>query len=109
MYRKQSKAALAGLVLMVWALPALGGEYRDPTGFSFTYPDGWVVVTNLTKDQLPPQTRTWLSKNNVDLSRLSMVLIRDGQDEFLENMNVVVDHQEIPVNESALQKIKEMI
>src|SRR5438552_8631895 len=33
---------LVGLILLACGQPAPGGDYVDPAGFSFTYPDGWV-------------------------------------------------------------------
>jgi hypothetical protein len=99
----------AVLSLVIVAIPGVAADYNDSTGFSFTYPDGWVAVTKPGKDidekTIPPEINNWLKKNNVDLNKLCVALIRDGKDEFLENLNVVVTDQEIPVNDASMKKL----
>ena len=75
------------------------------------YPDGWVVLASpannkdLKREEVPPEIQKWMKKNNVDLSKVSMMLVHSGNDDFLENLNVVVDSQQIPVNDATVQKI----
>lgn len=105
--------SLVGLVLLACGPAAAGGDYADPSGFSFTYPEGWVPITRAAMGDvnqfLPDELKHWVAKNQLDLNRLSVVLVRDGGDEFLENLNVVVEGQQIPVNDEAVRKLTEMI
>lgn len=100
---------LLGFILLACGHSALGGDYADPSGFSFTYPDGWVPVSralmNDAAQDLPREAKDWISKNKVDMNRAAMFLIRNGRDEFLENLNVIVEDQQIPVNDD---KVKEL-
>jgi len=88
---------------------AVADEYADPSGFSFTYPEDWFPVTadvvHEGSSALPAEMKSWIAKNNIDLSRVKVVLIRRGHDEFLENMNVVVSTPEIPVSTRTLKKL----
>lgn len=99
---------LLGLILLACGQSALGGDYADPSGFSFTYPDGWIPISRATMNDaaqdMPREMKDWISKNKLDLNRMAMSLVRDGRDEFLENLNVVVENQQIPLDED---KVKE--
>ena len=103
------RCVLAGLVLFACGSPALGDTYTDPSGFSFDYPDGWVPVTWAAVDKgnrgLTDELRVWLSKNNVDLNRISVMLLRAGRDEFLENLNVVVEGQQVLVDDNTVKQL----
>jgi hypothetical protein len=96
-------------VLLTGGEAARAGEYTDPSGFSFTYPDDWVVVTRPTwekgKEGLPPEVKNMIAANKIDLNRVNVVCIRKGHDEFLENLNVVVDNQQIPVSDSSVKQL----
>src|SRR5207302_512213 len=85
---------IAVLVLVISHSLLAGGEFRDPSGYSFTYPDGWFAVAKageaFAPEKLPLNTRDWLQRNNVQLDQIGMMLIRDTNEEFRENMNVVV-------------------
>ncbi len=104
---------LGGLLLIIATQSGMGGEFRDPSGFSFTYPNGWVPITRDKMDDvkqvIPPALKDWIDRNHVDLSRISVMLIRDGHDEFLENLNVVVSDQGFPINDEALKKVPEAV
>jgi hypothetical protein len=109
----QRRFLLVGLILLAWEQSAFGGSYADPSGFSFTYPDGWVAVTRAgmgaVNQAVPREVKSWLSRNKVDLSRVAVVLIRDGRDEFLENLNVVVEGQQLPVDDKTVKKLTDTI
>ena len=65
----------AGLA-MGMARGALAGQYVDPSGFSFTYPEGWVVVSgagNLNTAALPPAAQDWVRRNQSSLSNIEDV------------------------------------
>lgn len=105
---------LAAWIHFALAASAFGGEYSDPSGFSFTYPNGWVAINRASmgdmREVLPEAIRDWVTSNNVDLSRVAVVLLRDAEDEFLENLNVVVDEkQQIPVKDSTVKQLTEMM
>jgi hypothetical protein len=95
------------LAFVSGAAAADGTAYVDPSGFSFSYPRGWVLVAkpNLSQADLPPGIQSWIKKNNVDLSRVSVTVIRNGQGTFLENLNVVVDQQQIPTTAATVKKL----
>jgi hypothetical protein len=87
---------------------AVAGEYRDPAGFSFTYPEGWLAVSEPSKtlvNNAPPEIRSWLDKNRVSLSQVTMVLVRVAPEEFVESLNVVVTPQEIPIKQETIAKL----
>lgn len=101
--------SLVGSILLAYGAVACGGSYADPSGFSFTYPDGWVPITRAVMGDanqfVPPEVKDWIARNKVDLSRVAVTLIRNGQDDFLENLNVVVDPQQIPVNDKTVKEL----
>jgi hypothetical protein len=106
----------AVLALSMVLLPArwtFGGEYSDPSGFSFTYPEGWFVAKSAhdAKDsiQVPPEIKSWMEKNNVDLGKASVILVRQGDEDFLENLNVVVTNGELAVSEHGLNELLKML
>ncbi len=100
----------AGLVLVCVGNPALGGEYTDPSGFSFTYPDDWVVVTREiladARKQVGPDVKDWLAKTNMDLNRIRVAVFRKGHD---ENLNVIVNDKELPVNDRSVQELRNVL
>ena len=89
------------------AAAAVAGEYRDPSGFSFTYPDGWFAAgkfENLAK--LPPELARWIANNHIDLKQVAVVLIHAGRGNFLDNLNVVVFHEEMPLDDASIKEIE---
>jgi hypothetical protein len=107
------RSVSAVLSLLIFAIPGLAGDYSDPKGYSFTYPDGWVIVTKQLweneQKNIPAEIQSWLQKSKVDLSGLSVVLIREGHEEFLENLNVSIDNQEIPANDDSIKKLSTIL
>jgi len=87
---------------------AVGTEYHDPSGFSFTYPDGWFAAAKLGNlNKLPPELASWITKNHIDLNQVAVVLIHAGRGDFMENLNVVVVHQEMPLTDATIREIVE--
>ncbi len=86
-------------------------EYSDPSGYSFSYPEGWYAAGKLTgmSEKLPRELGDWIAKNNVDLDKISVVLLRAGRGDFLENMNVVVLPQEISINDKTMKELSDEI
>jgi hypothetical protein len=107
------RLALVGLTLFAGGETAYADNYADPSGFSFDYPAGWTPITRAFSENatriMPETMRTWLANNKVDLSRIAVVLVRNGGDDFLENMNVIVDSQQIPVNEQTMKMAIEQV
>jgi hypothetical protein len=104
---------LAGIWILAGSCVALGGDYSDPSGFSFEYPEGWYPVTQQSlqeaKKSFPPELKQWLAQNRIDLSHISVMVVRNaGDQEFHENLNVVVDKQQIPVDENSLKKLSDL-
>lgn len=96
-----------GLVLWAGGVSAAAGEYSDPTGFSFTYPEGWVVLNqNTVANALPAEVKSRIDNGQINLSQVAVAIIRVGPEEFLENVNVVVQpNGEMPVSNAALKEL----
>lgn len=105
--------SLMGLILLACEAVAVGGQYADPSGFSFTYPDGWVPITRAAMgdvDQIvPPKMKSWIAEQNIDLNRIKVILVRDARGAYLANLNFVVLGQQIPVNEQAAKRLTETL
>lgn len=107
------------LVVMTLLFPmsatlGMAGGYSDPAGFSLTYPDGWVAITDAnmkeTFDAFPPGVQTWIRNNRFDMSAIKVILLRDGDPEgFLENVNVVVGDGEIELNEKTVDELRRIV
>jgi len=101
--------ALVGLIALVCVGSAFGGHYADPSGFSLDYPDGWIPITRDSMEKgsraLPAELKAWVSKHNVDLNRIAVMVVRDGRDDFLESINVIVDNEQVPLNDGAAQNL----
>jgi hypothetical protein len=99
----QGMSVLIALLAAVWATPALGKEYSDQAGFSFTYPDDWVAVSDpakkgFTPRDFPPAIRKWFENNNVNLSKIAVTVISD---DFAANVTVMVEAGQIRVDDSS--------
>jgi hypothetical protein len=109
--RKARRTAFFSLLaLALCAASATGHEYKDPGGFSFTYSDDWFVVKSaalgIKVTDLPPETRSWMSRNKVDFSRMSVYLIRKSGGDSPDTLNVIVNHKEMPATESNLRILR---
>jgi hypothetical protein len=97
---------LAALSLLA-GRAAIAGEYHDPSGFSFTYPDGWFAAGKFESlAKLPPELARWIANNHIDLKQVAVVLIHAGRGSFLENLNVVVVHDEMPLDDASIKEIE---
>ena len=101
------------LLAIVSANVGLASEFGSPNGYKFAYPKGWMILTGKgiadAKEEMPKEMIDWIARNKVDFKRIDVVLIRVGEGEFLENMNVVVNNQQIPVDEASKAKVGEEI
>ena len=97
---------LAALSLLA-GRAAIAGEYHDPSGFSFTYPDGWFAAGKFESlAKLPPELARWIANNHIDLKQVAVVIIHGGRGSFLENLNVVVVHDEMPLDDASIKEIE---
>ncbi len=107
------RLCLGGIILVAFASAASAGNYADPSGFSLTYPEGWFAITQNqmgdVKDALPQELKNWVTNNKIDLTRVAVVVLRDGEEEFLESVNVVVEMQQLPMNDRSLKQLTNMI
>jgi len=86
---------------------AIAGEYTDRSGFSFTYPNGWFAAGKFENlANLPPELANWIRNNHIDLNQVAVVLIHSGRGNFLENLNVVVVHEEMPLDDASIKEIE---
>lgn len=90
---------------------AAAGEHTDASGFSVKYPDDWTALSSETlaesEELFPQEIKNWLAKNHFDFNRVNLMLMRNGTEDFLENLNVLVGDQQIQINnESVAQLIK---
>jgi hypothetical protein len=113
MHAPDRRLTFATFLLLLYVKSVAGGEFRSPAGYSFAYPEGWYVLADprdrLDKMPLPPTIQAWFEKNHVDFSKVSAIAVRDGQGDFLENLNVVVSPGQMPVNDSTLKVLLEGI
>ena len=93
---------LVGFLLAAAGLTS-AGEYSDPSGYGFRYPEGWVAVSELDRDSVAKEVREWLDNQAIDLTVLSVVVVDPGPKEFSPNCNVVLIEGEIPVTDGTLQ------
>ena len=76
--------------------------------FSFTHPKDWTPVNAATLAQVNKEVKKWISKSTVDFKRVKMLLIRDSDSEFSENMNVVVVNKQVPVKQATVKQLKQV-
>lgn len=106
--------AVVALAACLCTQAAQAGTHVDPSGFRLTYPKGWFAVGETAlgevSEGLPPGVKARMTRNNVDASQAALLVVREGPEgEFLENLNVVVDPQQIPTTAAMLAKMKTMI
>lgn len=94
--------------------PAMAGVYTDPSGFSFTYPDGWepvsgkdgaAAITDGGDDPKLATIREWIAKHKIELDRVKVFLLHVSDGASSENMNVNVVGEEVSVNQRMAEQI----
>ncbi len=109
----QWRISLVGLLLLTCGDFAFGDGYSDPSGFSFTYPDGWVPITRATMNdpnqKIPQEVKNHLAKNKVDFDTVAVMLLHVDRADALDNLNVVVAKQQIPVNDQSVKELFAML
>ena len=65
-------AVVAVLIIVGGAAAANDREHVDPSGFSFTYPDGWVLLVKpgngFQEFNLPKGIQTWIKNKTISIS-----------------------------------------
>ncbi|MGC3971257.1 MAG: hypothetical protein QM775_29120 [Pirellulales bacterium] len=109
------RVAVAGLLFgLVACGVGAAAEYKDPQGFRVTYPDGWTKITKedlANEDALPKEFREWIQESKIDLTRISVVVVRDGEEgeAFRESLNVVVIADELPLDSRTIGQVGDLI
>lgn len=106
MFNTLGRCIWVGIILIACAVQASAGTYSHPSGFSLTYPDGWIAVSRESLSEkhdeaLPPELKQWIDKNNIDLNRIAVYLTRQGEAQSPENVNVVIEPQQVPTSGNA--------
>jgi hypothetical protein len=102
--------AAIGLLLFAERRAAMAEVYSDPSGFSLTVPDGWHAISSTSGFQFEDwseDVKSWMRKNNFDLSKVSVMILREGKGDgegFLENANGVVFDKVFPISEEAVKE-----
>jgi hypothetical protein len=100
---------LTVLSIVICAGSTVAGEYRDPAGFSFTFPDSWTTVTSRQAEADPkllaPEIKAWLNRNHVDLKKLSVILLHEDAGEIAATLNVEVNQRQLRVDDSNAKEL----
>jgi hypothetical protein len=102
---KSVRSVIAAALSLISVTAAVAGEYTDPSGFSFTYPEGWFAVAKWQKfAKIPPELTNWAANNHMDLNRAAVVVIHAVYVDLPDNLNVIVEPQEIPLDEASVKE-----
>jgi hypothetical protein len=86
-------------------------EYRDPSGFSFTYPGEWAIVRPAEKSDVlegvHPEVRRLIKQSNIDLRKIAVMVARIGPKEFPETVTFTVSPW-IPIDGESLSILSRM-
>jgi hypothetical protein len=95
-----------GILLAAAAAQPATTHFSSPRGFSLDYPQGWVVGTRETQQALLSQYKSVFEKmGKVDLSRMAVMVFDPCDDEFIENISVVISSGRVPVTEESCRKL----
>lgn len=81
-------------------------KYTSPKGYSFSYPPGWILVTELSQQELREDVRQWVEEKNFDLEQVDALLLAETTGDFASNVNVVVTKEGFTPNESSAEKLR---
>lgn len=104
--------SLAALIALFLVLPgeAQPNRFSSTQGFSFEYPKGWVVVTKEQKRILIDEYKAIFEKlGKVNFDRMAVMVFNPENDEYAENVNVVVSPGRMPASEDSREKLAEML
>jgi hypothetical protein len=101
----KSLPILISLFLLAIPVEAQPNRFSSAQGFSFEYPGGWVVLTKEQQHILVNEYKTVLGKlGDINFDTMAVVVFSPQNDDYPENLNVVVTPGSIPVNEDSRQK-----
>src|SRR5262245_40923646 len=104
---KSASAIILAALSLLAGTAAVADEYHEPSGFSFTLPDGWYGAGKFEElAKLPPELARWIANSHIDLKQVAVVLIHAGRGNFLDNLNVVVFHEEMPLDDASIKEIE---
>jgi hypothetical protein len=106
---KRRISAIAVGLLFATARFALAGQYTDPAGFSFTYPEGWTPLSKHSQASIPQEVKIGLAKNHIDLSKVNVALLHPTTGDFYENLNVIVTPGSAPIDEAGCRELRSVI
>ncbi|WP_339749468.1 hypothetical protein [uncultured Rubinisphaera sp.] len=114
MHRFSSSLLIFSLMLFGLVNSAFSEDYRDKSGFSFTHPAGWLPINGSLKSELidggmTDTAKDYLKKQSFDFEKIKVLLIRNGQDDFLENVNVVVVDGKLPATQEFADLLVKML
>jgi hypothetical protein len=107
--RSRQWSILIGLLLLAGAPSAFGERYVDPSGFSFDCPDGWVALPGGAMKEIeqavPREMQELITRANVDLRGLAVLLIQVAEDEPTATLNVMVQPEQMPINDDKVAEL----
>ena len=114
MNRKTRTSWFAALILLALVDRSAATEFRDDSiGLSLDCPDGWTALSKFNleavRDKLPPELKRWIEKEKPDFSQVKVLVIRNDAADFLENLNVVVNENEMPVNDDSVHRLMDLL
>jgi len=96
---------IISLFLLALPVEAQPNRFSSTQGFSFAYPEGWVVLTKEQQHVLVNEYKTVLGKlGDVNFDAMAVIVFNPQNEEFPENINVIVAPGMVPVNEDSKQK-----
>lgn len=99
---------LVALLLCVHSV-ALAEWHRNWEGFAMESPPGWSVVSKVNAQQINSQARDWAAKSKLDFNKISVVFVRPVAGNFADNMNVVVEPQQLPINGDSARQLLDLL
>lgn len=88
---------------------ATAGEFRDPSGFSFLFPDDWTAVTKANLKSVPAEVQERFRNGSFDLSKTSVVVVAPSVSGLAANVSVAVLPACLPINDKSRQELTNTI
>ncbi len=95
---------LVSIAALARAPSCPAAEFKGPEGFTLQYPAGWIVASKQQQDQVRGVAEELVGQANLSGSPRFAALIHDPkQDEFMENVNVVVTPGSPSIDDKAVE------
>ncbi len=96
---------IMSLFLLVLTAEAQTNRFNSTQGFSFEYPQKWVVATKEQQIAASSELKSAFKQlGDINFDRIAAVVFNPADDGFIESVNVVITQGSIPVNEDSRQK-----